>query len=134
MLIGSNTVNQLWFSPVQLACARPFTDHLSPIFSYPPDSSSKLVEDQTRFVGVKKSHGNSKYITEIANTGVFADCHTYSYAYWRVRCYTYSYPIARSLLYIMHISDNCNYSPQKNDLCTRTKIGRVQRSFIVVTS
>ena len=42
-------------------------DHLSPVFSYPPATSSKLVEDQARFAGVTKSHGNSKYTTEIAN-------------------------------------------------------------------
>ena len=44
-----------------------YIEHLSPVFSYPPATSSKLVEDQARFAGVKKSHRNSKYITEIAN-------------------------------------------------------------------
>ena len=70
-----------------------------------------------------------RYIAHIGS--VFVDCHTYTYAYCVfVDFHTYSYHTA-----IIHNTfDNCNYiTLEEWPLYPTTKIGRVQRSFIVVT-
>ena len=74
---------------------------------------------------------------------MFIDCHTctcnvcslivvHIHMHY-VCCHTYSYHTMCSFTFIHNASTIAITSPQKNDLCTQPKIGRVQRSFIVVT-
>ena len=49
-----------------------------------------------------------------------------------IHIHTHTACLLTSLSYIIHLTITIT-SPWKNDLCTRLKIGQVQRSFIVLT-